>query len=219
MKLITLGPPGAGKGTQAERICKEYNLVQISSGEILREKRNSNTQLGNLIKSYINAGNFVPDDLIINIISNEIRQSSSKNGYILDGFPRNVYQAQVLDDILEKDNEKIKSVLCFRVPDEILVARLSARRTCTVCSSTYHLIYNPPKVPNKCDNDGADLYQRDDDKEATILERINIYHKETMPLIEYYQKKNLIFCVDGSGTIDEIYNIIKKHLDNLIVNC
>ena len=125
MKLITLGPPGAGKGTQAERICKEYNLVQISSGEILREKRNSNTQLGNLIKSYINAGNFVPDDLIINIISNEIRQSSSKNGYILDGFPRNVYQAQVLDDILEKDNEKIKSVLCFRVPDEILVARLS----------------------------------------------------------------------------------------------
>ncbi len=218
MKLIILGPPGAGKGTQAERICKEYDLVQISSGEILRDKRNSNTQLGNLIKSYINAGNFVPDDLIIDIISNEIRQCKSKNGYILDGFPRNVYQAQILDDILERDNEKIRSVLCFKVPDDILVARLSARRTCTICSSTYHLLYNPPKIPNKCDNDGADLYQRDDDKEETILERIKIYHKETMPLIDYYQKKNLIFCVDGSGSIDEIYNIIKKHLDELMIN-
>ncbi|NLO18756.1 MAG: adenylate kinase [Ignavibacteria bacterium] len=213
MKLIIFGPPGAGKGTQSEIISKEYKLTQISSGDILRAKKNSDTQIAKLIKFYIDSGSFVPDDLIISIMSDEMKQCD--DGYILDGFPRNTYQAKVLDEMLEVKGEKIDSVLCLRVPDEIIVARLSARRTCTVCSRVYHLEYNPPKKENKCDYDGAELYQRADDKEETILERIKIYHTETQPLIDYYQENNLNYCVDGSGDINEIFTIIKRHLNSL----
>ncbi len=212
MKLVFLGPPGAGKGTQSERICKDYGVVQLSTGDILRANRKMGTELGKKAQEYMDAGNLVPDDIIINMIKEELKKPELANGYILDGFPRTVPQAEALDKLLESMNDKLDMTLVLDVPNEELIKRLSARRTCRGCGKTYHLIYNPPKVENVCDVCGGELYQRDDDKEEAILNRLQVYEKQTKPLIEYYDKQGITKKINGLGTIDEIYERIKAVL-------
>lgn len=212
MKLIFLGPPGAGKGTQAEKICKDFHVIQLSTGDILRNNRKLGTELGKKAQSFMDAGNLVPDDIIIDMIKEEIKKPELANGYLLDGFPRTVKQAEALDALLETMNEKLDCTLVLEVPNEELILRLSSRRTCPVCQKTYHLIYNPPKLEGTCDNDGAQLYQRDDDKEDAILNRLNVYETQTKPLIDYYKNKGIAKMINGVGSIDYIYNQIKKTL-------
>jgi adenylate kinase len=212
MKLVFLGPPGAGKGTQSERICKDYGIVQLSTGDILRANRKMGTELGKKAQEYMDAGNLVPDDIIINMIKEELKKPELKNGYILDGFPRTVPQAEALDQLLDSMGDKLDLTLVLDVPNEELIKRLSARRTCRQCGKTFHLLYNPPKVEDVCDSCGGELYQRDDDKEEAILNRLKVYENQTKPLIEYYEKQGITKMIDGVGTIDDIYGRIKAVL-------
>lgn len=213
MKLIFIGPPGAGKGTQAERICKEYNTVQLSTGDILRMNRKLGTELGQKAQQYMDAGNLVPDEIIIGMLKDEIRKPEYVNGYILDGFPRTVKQAEALDVLLEELGDKLDSVLVLTVPAEDLISRLTARRTCRTCNKSYHLTFNPPKVDGICDLDQGELYQRDDDQEESIKNRLNVYEAQTKPLIDYYSTKGQVTMIDGVGEIDAIYSRIKNALD------
>ena len=212
MKLVFLGPPGAGKGTQSERICNDYGIVQLSTGDILRANIKMGTELGKKAQTYMDGGNLVPDDTIIEMIKEELKKPELKNCYILDGFPRTVPQAEALDKLLDTMNEKLDMTLILNVPNEELIKRLSARRTCRKCGKTFHLIYNPPKVENVCDACGGELYQRDDDKEEAVLNRLKVYENQTKPLIDYYKKQGITKMVDGVGTIDEIYQRIKTIL-------
>jgi len=213
MKIIFLGPPGAGKGTQAEHICKNYGVVQLSTGDILRSNRKQGTELGKLAQKYMDVGELVPDQIIIDMIKEELKKPDLARGYILDGFPRTVPQAEALDKLLFNMGQKLDTVLVLEVPNQELVTRLTARRTCQVCQKTYHLIFNPPKQEGICDIDGGELYQRDDDTEATVLNRLTVYENQTKPLIEYYSKKNLAEFVHGVGKLDEIFSRIEVILD------
>ncbi len=216
MRIIFLGPPGAGKGTQSERICKDYNIVQLSTGDILRANRNLGTDLGKKAQSYMDSGALVPDDLIIEMIRVELKNPNLANGYILDGFPRTVPQAEALDKLLQELGQELDTVLVLEVPNEELLKRLTARRICRICGKSYHLIYNPPKIEGTCDVEGGELYQRDDDKEEPIMNRLKVYEAQTMPLIEYYSKKNLVDKINGVGEIDFIYNQIQAVLNKYI---
>jgi len=216
MRIIFLGPPGAGKGTQSERICKDYNIIQLSTGDILRANRKLGTELGKKAQSYMDSGALVPDELIIEMIRVELNNPKLANGYILDGFPRTVPQAEALEKLLAELGQKLDTVLVLEVPNEELLKRLTARRVCRICGKSYHLIYNPPKVEGICDDDGGELYQRDDDKEEPILNRLKVYEAQTKPLIDYYSKKNLVDKIDGVGEIDSIYKQIQTVLNKYI---
>ena len=209
MKIVFLGPPGAGKGTQAAKICKEYGITQLSTGDILRKNKKNGTNLGIKAMAYMENGNLVPDELVIEMLKDEITKPDYANGYILDGFPRTVPQAEALDKLLDNMGQKLDAVLVLAVPYDDLVLRLSGRRTCHTCPATYHLVYNPPSIEGVCDNCGGSLYQRDDDKEESILNRLQIYEKTTKPLIEYYTKEELTRIINGYGNIDEIYEQIR----------
>jgi adenylate kinase len=213
MRIIFLGPPGAGKGTQSEKICKDYGIVQLSTGELLRENFKQGTELGLEAQKYISKGELVPDDIIIGMIRKELRRPELANGYILDGFPRTVPQAEALEWLLIGMGQVLDTVLVLEVPNDELVARLTARRTCPVCGRNYHLIFNPPKQEGICDNDGAELYQRNDDSEATVRNRLLIYERQTKPLIEFYSNKDMAEFIDGTGRIEDVYNRIKLILD------
>jgi adenylate kinase len=213
MRLVFLGPPGAGKGTQAEKICKEYGIVQLSTGDILRANRRQGTELGKKAQSYMDVGELVPDQIIIDMIKEELKKPELVNGYILDGFPRTVPQAEELDNLMKDLVQKLDTVLIIEVPNDELVKRLTARRICRTCGKSYHLIYNPPKVEGVCNVDGGELYQRDDDKEEPIRNRLKVYENQTMPLVEYYSAKNLANNIDGQGKIKEIYSRIQVVLD------
>lgn len=213
MRIIFLGPPGAGKGTQSERICKDYNIVQLSTGDILRANRKMGTDLGKKAQSYMDSGALVPDELIIEMIRVELKNPNLSNGYILDGFPRTVPQAEALEKLLADLGQNLNTVLVLEVPNDELLKRLTARRVCRICGKSYHLIYNPPKVEGICDDDGGELYQRDDDKEEPILNRLKVYEAQTKPLIDYYSKKNLVDKIDGVGEIDSIYKQIQTVLN------
>lgn len=212
MKLIFLGPPGAGKGTQSSRICSEYGISQLSTGDILRYNRSNGTNLGIKAQSYMNEGNLVPDDIIIEMLKEEIKKPDYSNGYILDGFPRTVPQAEAFDETLKNMGQVLDAVLVIVVPNEELIARLTGRRTCRSCPATYHLIYNPTKVDGICDNCGGVLYQRDDDKEESITNRLQIYDRQTKPLVDYYTKQELTRIINGVGDIDDIFQQIKSVL-------
>lgn len=212
MRLIFLGPPGAGKGTQSQYICEEFRIKQISTGDILRSNRKSGTELGKKAQIFMDAGNLVPDNLIIDMIKEELSKPELANGYILDGFPRTVPQAVALDKLLFELGQNLNAVLVLDVPNDELVKRLTARRTCRSCGATFHLIYNPPKKENVCDNCGGELYQRDDDREEPILNRLKVYDAQTKPLIEYYTNQSLTRIINGLGNINEIYAEIKKVL-------
>ena len=210
MNLIFLGPPGAGKGTQAQRIMREFGVVQISTGDILRSHIKQNTELGDLANKYIKNGELVPDDVIVEMIKKEINYTIMDGGYLLDGFPRTLPQAEVLDKMLEERDDKIDAVLVLDVPNEEIIERLSGRRVCRKTGKTFHVKYNPP---TEADNiDPNDLYQREDDKEETVKNRLEVYDKQTKPLIDYYQKKGIAHLIDGTGNLPEVFNRINKIL-------
>lgn len=208
MKIIFLGPPGAGKGTQSEFICRDYGVVQLSTGDILRANRKAGTELGKKAQEYMDKGELVPDNLIIDMIKEELKKPELANGYILDGFPRTVAQAEALDKLLAEIGDKLDTTLVLEVDNEELIKRLTARRVDRKTGKSYHLIFNPP--PPGAD---VDLYQRDDDKEDTVRNRLKVYEAQTFPLIEYYTAKNMAEKVNGLGKIDEIYSEIKAILD------
>lgn len=215
MRLIFLGPPGAGKGTQAEFICKDYNIKQLSTGDLLRFHRKQGTELGKKAQEFMDKGELVPDSLIIDMIKDELQKPDYTNGYLLDGFPRTIAQAEALDRLLEQLGQKLNAVLVLEVPNEELITRITARRTCKICGKVYHLIYNPPKHDEICDLDGGELYQRSDDNEETVKNRLSVYEKQTFPLIEYYTKKGISYKIDGMGRIEEIYQRIKDILEKV----
>ncbi len=208
MNIIMLGPPGAGKGTQAQMLAEKYGIPQISTGDILRAAVAEGTELGKKAKEYMDKGQLVPDEVVIGIVKERLSKPDCEKGFILDGFPRTVAQAEALDGILKEMGKKIDYVINIVVPDEEILKRLTGRRTCKVCGAMYHIIYNPPKVEGKCDKCGGDLYQRDDDKEETIKNRLSVYHSQTAPLIDYYRKKGVLIDIDGAKDIKTIFQDI-----------
>lgn len=213
MKLVMLGAPGAGKGTQAELISKKYNVPHISTGDILRDSVAKQTELGTKAKAFMDAGELVPDQLVIDIVKERLGREDCGNGFILDGFPRTVTQAQVLQDVLEGMNRKLDAVLDIEVSEEELVRRLTQRRQCRNCGKIYHLTYNPPKDDSLCDKCGGEVYQRADDEETAIKKRLEEYGKKTQPLISYYEELNISKVINGAKSTDEVFSDIERVLE------
>jgi adenylate kinase len=214
MDIILLGPPGSGKGTQAKMIADKYNVKHISTGDILRENVRNGTPLGVEAKKFMDSGKLVPDTLLIDIIKDRLAKPDVKAGWMLDGYPRTIPQAEALDKILPTLGQKIDVVLNIDVPDQDLIKRVTGRRMCK-CGTTYHIQFNPPKVPGKCDACGAELYQRKDDTEETVKERLQAYHTQTQPLIDYYAKRGIVANINGAGDIKDIFNNVSKALDKI----
>jgi len=212
MNIILLGPPGAGKGTQAKRMIERYGIPQISTGDMLRAALKAGTPLGLEAKKYMDKGALVPDAVVVGLVKERIQEDDCRKGYMLDGFPRNVSQAETLDGMLKELGQKIDHVVCIEVPDQELIQRLTGRRTCRECGAGYHVMFDPPKKDGVCDKCGGQLYQRDDDNEATVTSRLKVYADQTKPLIEYYEKQGKLRKVDGMGSIDEIFERIKAVL-------
>jgi adenylate kinase len=202
--IVLLGPPGAGKGTQAEAISAELHLPHISSGDIFRENLKKQTELGKLAAGFINKGELVPDDITIAMIQERLSQSDCQNGALLDGFPRTPAQAEALSSMLSSIDGQVKSVPYISVPENILVDRLTGRWTCRKAGHIFHEKYNPPHMPGICDFDGSELYQREDDKSETVKNRIRVYHEQTQPLIEYYHQRGVLAEVDGTKPIEQV---------------
>ena len=208
MNLILLGPPGAGKGTQAKRLMEKYGIPQISTGDILRAAVKDGTEMGKKAKEYMDAGKLVPDEVVIGIIDDRLKEADCKKGYMLDGFPRTVPQAEALDKVLAGMGSKIDHVISIEVPEKELIGRLTGRRTCKDCGAGFHQMFDPPKVEGVCDKCGGELYQRDDDNVATVTNRLKVYTDQTQPLIDYYQNKSLIRPINGMGGIGDIFERI-----------
>lgn len=213
MKIIMLGAPGAGKGTQAKMLSERYGIPHISTGDIFRMNIKNNTELGQKAKGYMDAGQLVPDELVVDLVVDRIKAKDCMKGFILDGFPRTIPQAEALDYALNNQNEKIDYAINVDVPDENIIKRMSGRRACVGCGATYHLVYNPTKIEGVCDVCGEKLILRDDDKPETVQKRLDVYHEQTQPLIDYYNKKEVILTVDGTQDIDVVYDEITKVLD------
>lgn len=208
MKIIMLGAPGAGKGTQAKMIAEKYQIPHISTGDIFRANIKNGTELGKEAKTYMDKGELVPDELTVRILLDRVAQPDCENGYVLDGFPRTIPQAEVLDQELTKRNEKIDYAVNVEVPDENIVRRMSGRRACVSCGATYHLVHIPPKKEGLCDKCGNELILRDDDKEETVKNRLGVYHDQTQPLIEYYGSKGVLKSVDGTIDMMDVFKSI-----------
>ncbi len=214
MDIILIGPPGSGKGTQAKMIVDRYKVLHISTGDILRENVRNGTPLGVEAKKFMEAGKLVPDSLLIDIIKDRLAKEDVKAGWMLDGYPRTIPQAEALDKILPALGQKIDVVLNIDVPDEELVKRVTGRRMCK-CGATYHVSFNKPKVEGKCDACGGELYQRADDTEETVKQRLNAYHAQTQPLIDYYNKRGIVATVLGVGDIKAIFDKVAAALDKV----
>lgn len=215
MNLILLGPPGAGKGTQAQMIAERYSIPQISTGDILRKAVKENTPLGLKAKDFMERGQLVPDEIVIGIVEERLKESDCSRGFILDGFPRTINQAEGLQEILSKIGKSITKVINIEVDTEELVRRLTGRRTCKNCGAMFHVIFNPPKKEGICDRCGGPLYQREDDNEDIIRKRLKEYEKETSSLVQYYQGKNKLFSVNGVGSKEQIFNQISNLLNKM----
>lgn len=212
MKLIMLGAPGAGKGTQAKKIAEKYNIPHISTGDIFRANIKNGTELGQKAKTYMDQGLLVPDELVVDLVMDRFAQPDCENGYVLDGFPRTIPQAEALDAALEKAGAKIDYAINVEVPDENIINRMSGRRACVACGATYHLVHIPPKKEGVCDSCGKELILRDDDKPETVKKRLDVYHEQTQPLIDYYTQKGALVEVDGTVDMEEVFNAIVKIL-------
>lgn len=213
MNLVLMGLPGAGKGTQAEKIIAKYNIPQISTGDMFRQAIAKKTDLGLEAKSYMDKGELVPDEVTNGIVKERLAESDTEDGFLLDGFPRTLDQAEALDDMMEDLSKKIDAVIEIKVPEEVLVERLSGRYICRDCGATYHKIFNPPKVEGTCDRCGGhDFYQREDDKPETVRNRISVNVKNNEPILEHYDKKGLLYSIDGNREIDEVFAEIQQIL-------
>ena len=208
MKIIMLGAPGAGKGTQAKKIASKYSIPHISTGDIFRANIKNGTELGKKAKTYMDQGLLVPDELVVDLVVDRVAADDCANGYVLDGFPRTIPQAEALDAALEKMGEAMDYTINVEVPDENIVKRMSGRRACVACGATYHIEHIPPKTEGICDTCGKELILRDDDKPETVLKRLNVYHEQTQPLIDYYTGKGTLKEVDGTKDMSEVFDEI-----------
>ena len=212
MKIIMLGAPGAGKGTQAKMIADKYGVPHVSTGDIFRANIKNGTELGMEAKKYMDQGLLVPDELTVKILLDRVSQPDCKNGYVLDGFPRTIPQAEVLDKALAELGESIDYAIDVDVPDENIVKRMSGRRACVSCGATYHVVHVPPKKEGICDRCGSELILRDDDKPETVQNRLKVYHEQTQPLIDFYSKKGVLKEVDGTQEMNAVFEDIVKIL-------
>lgn len=212
MKIIMLGAPGAGKGTQAKKIAAKYDIPHISTGDIFRANIKNGTELGNKAKTYMDQGLLVPDELVVDLVVDRVQQDDCKNGYVLDGFPRTIPQAEALDKALAALGDKVDYAIDVNVPDENIVNRMGGRRVCVGCGATYHLVYAPTKTEGICDVCGKELILRDDDKPETVQKRLNVYHEQTQPLIDYYTNAGILKTVDGTVDINDVFAAIVEIL-------
>ena len=212
VRTILLGPPGAGKGTQADLIVAKYGIPHISTGDIFRENIKKETPFGKKAQAFMNKGELVPDDLVCEIATDRLLKDDCNEGFLLDGFPRTVYQAEKLDDFLKEQGISLTAVLDLEVGDKELFERLTGRRVCKVCGASYHIVNIPPKKDGICDKCGGELIQRSDDNEKTVKNRIDVYNNETKPLVDYYESDGLLVKIDGSGPKDRTFGLIKKAL-------
>ena len=215
MNIILMGLPGAGKGTQASKIIKKYPIPHISTGDMFRLAIKNGTELGKEAKSFMDRGELVPDEVTIGIVKERLSQSDARKGFLLDGFPRTVEQAEALNRIMEELGTKIDKTINVEVPEEELMNRLTGRRICEVCGTTYHLVFNPPKEEGVCDLDGGKLYQREDDNPETVANRLEVNIKQTAPLLDFYEDQGVLVNVDGSRDIDEVFKDVDEILQNI----
>ena len=212
MKIIMLGAPGAGKGTQAKKISEKYQIPHISTGDIFRANIKNGTELGKKAKTYMDQGLLVPDELVVDLVVDRVNQDDCANGYVLDGFPRTIPQAEALDAALAKLGQKVDYAINVEVPDENIVNRMSGRRACVDCGATYHIVSIPTKVEGICDKCGSEVVLRDDDKPETVQKRLSVYHEQTQPLIDYYTKQGVLKTVDGTVALDKVFQSIVEIL-------
>lgn len=215
MNIILMGLPGAGKGTQASEIVKKFPIPHISTGDMFRKAIKDETDLGKEAKSYMDRGELVPDEVTVGIVKERISEDDAKKGFLLDGFPRTIDQAESLSQIMSELDREIDAVINIEVPEEELMNRLTGRRICEKCGTTYHLVFNPPKVDGICDIDGGKLYQREDDNPETVSNRLSVNVKQSKPILEYYNNKGVLKNIDGSKDIDEVTNDVIGILDHL----
>ena len=214
MKIIMLGAPGAGKGTQAKKIAEKYGIPHISTGDIFRANIKNQTELGMKAKAFMDQGALVPDELTLELIMDRFTNDDCKNGYVLDGFPRTIPQAEALTKALADKQDAVDYAINVDVPDEAIVTRMSGRRACLTCGGTYHVVFNPTKVEGICDACGGELVLRADDKPETVQKRLDVYHEQTQPLIDYYQNQNILKEVDGTLPLDEVFQAIIAILED-----
>ncbi|WP_031547073.1 adenylate kinase [Salinicoccus luteus] len=215
MNIILMGLPGAGKGTQASKIIKKYPIPHISTGDMFRLAIKNGTELGKEAKSYMDKGELVPDEVTIGIVKERLSQSDAKDGFLLDGFPRTVEQAEALNGIMKELGTQIDRTIYVEVAEEELMNRLTGRRICEVCGTTYHLVFNPPKQEGVCDLDGGKLYQREDDNPETVANRLEVNLQQTAPMLDFYEEQGVLVKVDGSRDIDEVFNDVDEILQNI----
>lgn len=214
--VILMGPPASGKGTQAERLQQILDLPHVASGDLFRYNLKNQTELGLKAKAYMDRGELVPDDITIAMVLDRLSRPDCTRGALLDGFPRTLTQAEALDQALERQGAAINLVLNLQVPEEELITRITGRRVCRNCGTTYHVKYNPPKVPGVCDKCGGELYQRDDDTEETARRRLTVYTEQTQPLIEYYDRKGVLIHIDGNQPIDDVTAALKRAIEETL---
>ena len=214
MKIVMLGAPGAGKGTQAKKIAESYGVPHISTGDIFRANIKNDTELGRKAKTYMDKGELVPDELVVELIMDRFKEPDCEGGYVLDGYPRTIPQAEALDSALEEAGEKLDYAINVDVPDEVIINRMSGRRACLKCGATYHIQYNPPVVENTCDACSEELSLRDDDREETVKNRLEVYHEQTEPLEKYYSEHGVLYNVDGTKDMDEVFESIRTIVGN-----